>query len=94
MAAYIIADVEITNPAQYEEYRKWSSAAIAAHGVKTLVRGGTIRLLEGRAPGRVVVLEFTDRIKAQAFYDSAEYAKARAARVGAANMNMFIVDGA
>jgi uncharacterized protein (DUF1330 family) len=92
--AYIIADVQITDPAQYEEYRKWSSAAMAAHGVRPIVRGGKTIRLEGRDPGRTVILEFDSLAKAQAFYDSAEYLKARQAREGAAIMNMFIVEGA
>jgi len=92
-AAYLIADVEITNPEQYAEYRKLSSAAFEAHGVKPLARGGNTVKLEGREPGRIVVLPFASLEAAQAFYDSPEYAKARAARVGAANMNMLIVEG-
>jgi uncharacterized protein (DUF1330 family) len=93
MASYIIADVEVTNPTQYEEYRKWSSAALTAHGVRILVRGGHTTLLEGRAPGRIVVLEFRDAAHARKFYESSEYVRARAARDGAAIMNMIIVDG-
>jgi len=93
MAAYILADVEITNPEQYAEYRKWSSAAFEVHGVKPLARGGTTERLEGRQPGRIVVLSFESMAAARAFYDSAEYRKARAAREGAAIMNMLIVEG-
>ncbi len=93
MAAYIIADVEITNPDQYAEYRKLSSAAFAAHGVEPLVRGGRTETLEGREPGRVVVIPFESMAAAKAFYDSAEYRKARSAREGAAVMNMLIVEG-
>jgi uncharacterized protein (DUF1330 family) len=93
MSAYIIADVEITDPAQYEEYKKLSTAALQAHGAEVLVRGGRTETLEGRAPHRVVVLKFPSVSAARAFYDSAEYARARAARANAAIMNMFIVEG-
>ncbi|RZL44928.1 MAG: DUF1330 domain-containing protein, partial [Variovorax sp.] len=31
MSGYVIAYVEVTNPTQYEEYKKWSSAAMQAH---------------------------------------------------------------
>jgi uncharacterized protein (DUF1330 family) len=94
MPAFIIADVEVTNPVQYEEYRKFSSAAMQAHGVEVVVRGGRTVPLEGRPPHRIVVLEFKSMEAAQAFYDSPEYGRARAARAGAAVMNMFIVEGA
>ncbi len=93
MAAYILADVQITDPAQYDEYRKWANQAIAAHGAKILVRGGATERLEGREPGRIVVLEFADRAHARAFYESDEYRKAIAARTNAAVMNMLIVEG-
>ncbi len=93
MAAYIIADVEVTDPEQYGEYRKLSSAAFEAHGVQPLARGGATERLEGRDPGRIVVLRFESMDAAKAFYDSPEYRKARAAREGAAVMNMLIVEG-
>jgi uncharacterized protein (DUF1330 family) len=92
-SAYILADVEITNPEQYAEYRKLSSAAFDAHGVKPLARGGTTVRLEGREPGRIVVIPFDSLEAAQVFYDSPEYQKARAARADAAIMNMIIVEG-
>ncbi len=94
MPAYILADVEVTNPEQYAEYRKLSSAAFDAHGIAPLARGGRTVTLEGREPGRIVVIPFASVEAAQAFYDSPEYTKARQARAGAAVMNMIIVEGA
>jgi len=93
MSAYVIVDVEVTKPAQYEAYRRLSSLAMSAYDAKVLVRGGEIRPLEGRTPGRVVVMEFPSMAAAQAFYDSWQYRRARNAREGAAVMNMFIVQG-
>ena len=92
-SAYILADVEITNPEQYAEYRKLSSAAFAAHGVEPLARGGSTVKLEGRDPGRIVVIPFASLEAAKTFYESPEYRKAREARAGAAIMNMIIVEG-
>jgi uncharacterized protein (DUF1330 family) len=93
MAAYIIADIEITDVAQYDKYRPLSTAAQQAHGVEVLARGGKTERLEGRAPGRMVILKFQSMAAAREFYDSPEYRKARETRAGAANMNMVIVDG-
>ena len=93
MAAYILADVQITDPEQYAKYRELSSAAFAVHGVKPIVRGGKTERLEGREPGRIVVLEFASMDAARAFYDSPEYRKARDAREHAAVMNMLLVEG-
>jgi uncharacterized protein (DUF1330 family) len=93
MAAYIIADVKITDPTQYEHYRKWASHAIAVHRAKILVRGGACERMEGREPGRIVVLEFDDVEHAKSFYHSQEYTLAREARLNAAVMNLLIVEG-
>ena len=91
--AFIIMDVDVTHPKQYAEYKKWSSLAMQAHNVKVLVRGGATHPLEGRKPGRSVVLEFPNWEAAENFYESHQYRRARNARENAAIMNMFIVQG-
>ena len=94
MSAYIIANVTVTNPAQYEEYKKWSSAAMQAHGAEVCVRGGAAEVLEGDwSPERIVVLKFPSMEAAKAFNASPEYSKARDARQGAAVMRMIVVEG-
>lgn len=93
-SGYIIAHVDITQPAQYDEYRKWSTAAMQVHGAEVCVRGGQMTVLEGDfAPERVVVLKFPSFDAAKAFYDTPEYRKARQAREGAALMRMICVEG-
>lgn len=94
MSAYIIADVDVTDPQQYEEYKRWSSAAMQTHGAEVLVRGGAATVLEGDwQPSRIVVLRFPSVEAARAFYDSPEYRRAREARAGAAVMRMIAVEG-
>ena len=94
MAAYILADITVTNPEQMAIYREWSSRAMQEHGAKVLVRGGDIEVLEGPwTPSRLVLLEFADRAAAQAFYSSPTYVHARNLREGAGLMRMVIVDG-
>jgi uncharacterized protein (DUF1330 family) len=93
-SAYIIANVRITNAEQYEQYKKFSSAAFQAHGVEVLARGGQVEVLEGDwTPDRMVLLKFDSIEAARAFYDSPEYAVARHAREGAAVMRMVILEG-
>ncbi|MEO6030492.1 MAG: DUF1330 domain-containing protein [Burkholderiaceae bacterium] len=94
-SAYIIANVHVTNAEQYEDYKKLSSLAIRAYGAEVCVRGGTVQVLEGDwQPERVVVLKFAHAKDARAFYDSAEYTRARQARAGAAVTRMVVVEGA
>jgi uncharacterized protein (DUF1330 family) len=94
-AAYIISNVTVTNPAQYEEYKRLSTHAMQVHGAEVCVRGGKVDVLEGDwQPDRLVVLKFPSVEAARAFADSAEYGAARRARQGAAVMRMVIVQGA
>ena len=59
MAAYLIANVQITNAAEFEEYRRRVPAVIAAYGGRYLARGGTIEEFEtGANPHRVVCSSF------------------------------------
>jgi len=93
-SAYIIANVSVTDPAQYEEYKRWSTLAIQAHGAQVCVRGGPVEVLEGDwQPERLVVLKFDTLAQARAFNASAEYSRARQARSGAAVMRMVLVEG-
>ena len=93
-SAYLIANVDVTDPVQYEEYKKLSSIAMKAHGAEICIRGGKVEVLEGDwAPSRFVMLKFASMDKARAFYQSAEYEAARKARQGAAVMRMIIVEG-
>ena len=93
-SAYIIANVRVTNPEQYAQYRLFSTAAFEAHQVEVLVRGGAVEVIEGDwVPDRVVVLKFPSVEAAHHFYNSTEYGKARVARKDAAIMRMVVVEG-
>lgn len=93
-SGYIIASVTVTKPEQYEEYRKWSTEAMRAHGAEVCVRGGKVEVLEGDwNSGRTVILKFPSFEAAKAFYDTPEYLRAREAREGAAIMRMVCVEG-
>lgn len=94
MPAYMIAEIDVTDPVQYEEYKKLSPGAIAAHGGKFLVRGGDMAVLEGDwNPKRVVVVQFDSLAKAKEFYNSPEYQRAIQARKGAAKARLVAFEG-
>lgn len=93
-SAYILANVKVTNPEQYEEYKKLSTIAMQVHGAEVCVRGGKTEVLEGDwSPDRVVLLKFPSVEKARAFNDSVEYSAARQSRLGAAVMRMVLIEG-
>ena len=59
--AYVIADIEVTDPDAYEDYKRLSTQAAELYGARFLVRGGAVERLEGeREPQRLVLLEFED----------------------------------
>jgi uncharacterized protein (DUF1330 family) len=93
-SAYIIANVDVTDPVQYEEYKRLSTIAMKAHGAEICIRGGKVEVLEGDwSPQRFVMLKFPSVEQAKTFYNSAEYGAARKARAGAAVMRMIVVEG-
>jgi uncharacterized protein (DUF1330 family) len=95
MAAYIVADVRISDEARYADYRALSPAAIAAAGGEFIVRGGKHETLEGNwKPDRMVLLKFPTYEMARAFYDSVLFRAARAKRAGATeHFNLVVVEG-
>jgi uncharacterized protein (DUF1330 family) len=94
MSAYVIAEVEVTDPGKFEEYRKLVPPTIDAFGGRYVVRGGAIDGREGGwQPKRIVVIEFDDMERATAWHDSDLYAPARALREASANTRMIVVEG-
>lgn len=90
---YIIANVNVTNPEQYEQYKKLSTIAMEKHGAELLVRGGASEVLEGNLHPRIVILRFPSFEAAKNYHHSAEYQLAITKRIGAADMNMIVVEG-
>ena len=95
MSAYLIGEIEVTDPVAYEEYRKQVLAVVTQYGGKFLVRGGKVDPKEGGwAPRRVVLLEFPSMAQAQKWYASPEYAPLIKLRQKASKGRLVIVEGA
>ena len=94
MAAYVIVEVTITDKELYEVYKKLTPAAIEAFDGKFVVRGGASESLEGEwNPERVVVLEFPNVDHAKEWWNSEQYAAAKAIRQKAGITRMLVVEG-
>ena len=94
MAAYLIADIEVTDTVNYESYRPLASAAVAQFGGKFLSRGGKVESVEGGwDPKRLVILEFPSMQRLREFYDSPEYQKALAVRLRYSKGKLIFVEG-
>jgi uncharacterized protein (DUF1330 family) len=94
MPAYIIANVDVTDPHRYEDYRRAVPDTIAAHGGRYLARGGATEVLEGDwSPRRLVILEFPTAEQAKAWWSSGDYADLKALRQATTKSQLVIVEG-
>lgn len=94
MAAYVIANVLVTDPSRYEEYKLQAQATIAAYGGRYLARGGAHKVLEGEwSPARLVILEFDSYDRAVEWYESQEYAAPKDLRQSISISSIVVVDG-
>lgn len=94
MVAYVIADVEVTDPVEYEDYKQMVPATLAAYGGKFVARGGKTAVLEGEwRPKRLVVIEFESVERAQAWWASPEYRAARELRQRTSIGSLVVVEG-
>ena len=93
MPAYIIGEIEITDPETYKGYTAQTPGVISKYGGRFIVRGGNGEALEGSTPKRVVVIEFPDRAAAKRFYESPDYQKILKIRLSASEGRLMLVDG-
>ncbi len=94
MTAYVIANIEVTDPERYEDYKRASGAALEPYGGRFIVRGGEAETLEGEwKPRRLVVIEFDSVERARAWWASEEYREPKALRQATATTDMVLVAG-
>ena len=94
MAAYVIADVEVTDQAKFNEYRSQVNSTLGKYGGKYIVRGGATEKVEGNwEPGRMVVIQFESMDQAKRWYKSEEYSGPMQLRHQSANTNILLVEG-
>jgi uncharacterized protein (DUF1330 family) len=94
MSAYVIVEIEITDPVGYEEYKNLAGATVKKYGGKYIVRGGAAEVLEGDwKPKRIVILEFESIQRAKEWLHCEEYSEPRKMRHRTAKTNMILVDG-
>ena len=94
MSAYVIVDIEVTDPIGYEEYKKLAPATVALYGGKYIARGGQTETLEGDwTPKRLVILEFESVERAKAWLNSPEYREPRKMRQSTTHTSMVVIEG-
>ena len=93
--AYVVAEIDVTNPAPYEkEYVPGAAKAITDGGGKYLVRGGQTAAIFGEPPKpRIALMVFESMEKAQAAFNSSAYRAAKKEGDKYANFRVYVVEG-
>ena len=94
MSLYVIVEIDIVDPAGYEEYKKLAGPTVEKYGGKYVARGGKAEVLEGDwQPKRIVVLQFDSMQRAKDWLHCEEYREPRKMRHRTARTNMILVEG-
>lgn len=94
MTAFVIVDINVTDPVRYEDYKKLAAPTVELYGGKYIARGGKTETLEGDwAPTRLVILQFDSLEQAKNWHDSIEYSEPRNLRHETAISNMVVIEG-
>ena len=94
MKGYVIAEIDVHNPEEYEGYKAAVPGSLEPYGGRFIVRGGDAEVLEGDwQPKRIVVLEFDSPEQARAWYDSEEYREPMALRQRTSTASLILVSG-
>jgi uncharacterized protein (DUF1330 family) len=94
MPAYVLANVTVTDPVRYEDYRRLVTPTVEKFGGRFIARGGRIEVLEGEwRPQRLVILEFPSVEQARAWWHSPEYSEARQIRQATSEGTLLILEG-
>jgi uncharacterized protein (DUF1330 family) len=90
--AYVIGEVEIVKPEALKAYGPLIARAVEKFGGRYLARGAKPHVLEGGPAHNMLIIEFADADTARRWYDSPEYAAAKAVRQGATNLRLVVVE--
>lgn len=94
MSAYVITDVEITDPDLYRQFAERVTSTVEAHGGRFVARSSEIESVIGDwTPKRLAVLLFDNLQQVHAWLDSPEYTALTDIRSRSSNINMVVLEG-
>ena len=94
MSTFMIVQARVTQPELFKRYAAVVPALVARHGGRYRVLGGATQVLEGQWPEvKTVISEWPDRASALAFWNSADYTRAKALREGTGEFTIVLVEG-
>lgn len=93
MPAYVIVNIEVTDPQAYEEVKRLTPPTVHAYGGRYLARGGKTEVFAGDwNPKRLVILQFDSLEHVRAWQESPEYAAVRVKRDRSARVEMVALE--
>ena len=94
MTAYVILDINVTDPDQYEGYKNLATPTVGLYGGKYIARGGKVETVEGNwSPSRLVIIQFESVDQAKNWLNSPEYGKAKEIRHQASISKVIVLEG-
>ena len=94
MSAYVITDVEITDPDLFGEFFQRVTSTVESHGGRFVARGGDIEVILGEwTPKRLAILEFDSVQQVHTWLNSPEFIALRDILSQSCNINMVVVEG-
>jgi uncharacterized protein (DUF1330 family) len=93
VSAYVIVEVEVTDPEEYAAYGKLAEQSVTRHGGRFVIRGGTQEVIEGDWKPRMVMLEFESLEAVHAWYHSEDYQACLPMRLASSKARMVAVEG-
>ena len=94
MPAYAVAHMrQVTTGPAIVKYLERIDATLAPFGGRFLVHGGRVEAVEGTWPGHLIVIEFPDRARADAWYHSTAYQEILALRTDNSRSDVIIAEG-
>jgi uncharacterized protein (DUF1330 family) len=94
MAVYVVADLEITDPDEFQKYGQRVVEVVKQYGGRYLIRGGEAEPLEGNwRPTRLTILEFPTAEHVRTWYNSPEYQAILGFRHRSSHTSLILVGG-
>ena len=94
MTAFVIFDVDIRDPARYQEFMQGVKPALEAAGARYLARGGAHKVYEGDwTPRRIVLLQFPSVAAWEEFYNGPIYQGLKSVRDECSSARLVSVEG-
>ena len=93
MAAYVVNEIWVSEPERFATYAQQVPPTLKAFGGRYVARSGATHTIEGAPPGRIVILEFSDRAAALAWRASPAYQAILPIRDATSTSRVYVVEG-